>query len=170
MATWRALHRTHCCRSQWKKWWKWENKTQVLLEVPLWVAVHSAGATLLKTKSAFPTVFCRNPFPTWTKRQSMCTMCDSTGGSIPLLTFIQKEQSPLRLFLCSPVLDKHFVRAWHRTEPALAIAVNEDEAFRGNWIWIFFLFFFLSTFQPWLLFLRQESTSVAHPDRLCWAV
>lgn len=73
MATWRALHRTHCCRSQWKKWWKWENKTQVLLEVPLWVAVHSAGATLLKTKSAFPTVFCRNPFPTWTKRQSMCT-------------------------------------------------------------------------------------------------
>lgn len=111
---------------------KERTKAQLLPKVPVCIAAHSTRAMLLKTKFAFPAAFFRGPFPAWTKKRwSTCALLSvsSTGGSVPLLTFMEKEQSPLRLFLSFPGLDRHFVISPHRMEPVLAIVLKEDEAF-----------------------------------------
>lgn len=90
----------------------------------LLLSSYSPRVMLLKTKSEFPAAFFKSPFPAWSKKDGLCVTKHSTGGSVPLLAFMEKEYGEIT----SKILSWFFGAGKAKKQP-VSLMVNEDEAF-----------------------------------------
>lgn len=96
------------------------------------------------------------------KKSILCVSKHSTGGSVPILAFMEKEHGDI----ISKILFWFFGAGKAKKKPALSLTVNEDEAFWANWILIFFTFPFQALTAIFKLGENQHWKGCSHPDRL----